>query len=70
MFVIGGSPFVLFSFLLLLSPLARIRLGGSNALGALQAAAITAGLSFSVVWMVMCVSLFLEPRKEHRMHNY
>lgn len=44
--------------------------GGDDALGALQAAAITVGLPFTVVLMVMCVSLFLGLRKEHRMHDY
>lgn len=33
--------------------------GGENALGALQAAAITAGLPFTIVLLFMCVSLFM-----------
>ncbi|MDP2562647.1 BCCT family transporter [Psychrobium sp. 1_MG-2023] len=40
--------------------------GGADALGALQAAAITVGLPFTVILIVMCVSLFLGLRKEHR----
>jgi BCCT family betaine/carnitine transporter len=33
--------------------------GGADALGALQAAAITVGLPFTLVLIVMCVSLYL-----------
>jgi len=38
--------------------------GGADALGALQAAAITVGLPFTVVLMVMCVSLHMGMRHE------
>lgn len=38
--------------------------GGSDALGALQAASITAGLPFIIVLLVMCVSLYLGLRHE------
>ncbi|MBX2796585.1 MAG: BCCT family transporter [Myxococcales bacterium] len=38
--------------------------GGDDALGALQTAAIVVGLPFSVVLLVMCVSLFLGLRHE------
>ncbi|MBO6784155.1 MAG: BCCT family transporter [Alphaproteobacteria bacterium] len=38
--------------------------GGADALGALQAAAITVGLPFTVVLIVMCVSLYLGLRHE------
>ena len=40
--------------------------GGKDALGALQAAAIVVGLPFSVVLMVMCVSLYMGLRHEER----
>ena len=33
--------------------------GGTDALGALQAAAITVGLPFTVILLVMCLGLFL-----------
>ncbi|MCO7223261.1 BCCT family transporter [Pleionea sp. CnH1-48] len=39
--------------------------GGADALGALQAAAITVGLPFTVVLIVMCWSLYLGLRKEY-----
>ena len=40
--------------------------GGADALGALQAAAITVGLPFSVVLMAMCVSLYMGLRHERK----
>ena len=40
--------------------------GGGDALGALQAAAITVGLPFTVVLLVMCLSLYLGLRHEQR----
>lgn len=40
--------------------------GGADALGALQAAAITVGLPFTVVLLLMCVSLFIGLRKEYQ----
>ncbi|MBT3400447.1 MAG: BCCT family transporter, partial [Rhodospirillaceae bacterium] len=40
--------------------------GGSDALGALQAAAITVGLPFTLVLIAMCVSLYLGLRHELR----
>jgi len=40
--------------------------GGADALGALQAAAITVGLPFTVVLVVMCISLFLGLTKEYK----
>jgi BCCT family betaine/carnitine transporter len=39
--------------------------GGDDALGALQAAAITVGLPFTVLLLLMCIGLFLDLRKEH-----
>ena len=41
--------------------------GGADALGALQAAAITVGLPFTIVLIIMCFSLFLGLRKEYKM---
>ena len=38
--------------------------GGSDALGALQAASITAGLPFIIVLLIMCVSLYMGLRHE------
>ncbi|WP_223670719.1 BCCT family transporter [Kangiella shandongensis] len=43
--------------------------GGEQALGALQAAAITVGLPFSLVLLLMCVSLFLGLRAAYNL-NY
>ena len=43
--------------------------GGANALGALQSAAVTVGLPFSVVLLLMCVSLFLGLRSAYNL-NY
>lgn len=40
--------------------------GGADALGALQAAAISVGLPFTIVLLLMCVSLFIGLTKEHR----
>lgn len=40
--------------------------GGADALGALQAAAITVGFPFTIVLLVMCVSLFIGLRKEYK----
>jgi BCCT family betaine/carnitine transporter len=40
--------------------------GGSQALGALQAAAITVGLPFTFVLLALCVSLFMGLRHEHK----
>ena len=40
--------------------------GGGDALGALQAAAISVGLPFTVVLLVMCLSLYLGLRHEQR----
>ncbi|MGB0632148.1 MAG: BCCT family transporter [Alphaproteobacteria bacterium] len=40
--------------------------GGADALGALQAAAITVGLPFSVVLLLMCVALYLGLRHEQK----
>jgi len=42
--------------------------GGADALGALQAAAITVGLPFTIVLIIMCLSLILGLRKEYKMH--
>jgi len=42
--------------------------GGADALGALQAAAITVGLPFTIVLIIMCLSLSLGLRKEYKMH--
>jgi len=39
--------------------------GGTDALGALQAAAITVGLPFTLVLLVMAVSLWMGLRHEH-----
>ncbi|WP_018624868.1 BCCT family transporter [Kangiella aquimarina] len=43
--------------------------GGKQALGALQAAAITVGLPFSIVLLLMCVSLFIGLRAAYNL-NY
>jgi len=40
--------------------------GGADALGALQAAAITVGLPFTLVLLAMCVALYMELRHEQR----
>ncbi len=40
--------------------------GGANALGALQAAAITVGLPFTLVLLAMCVALFMGLRHEQK----
>ncbi|MDX1737470.1 MAG: BCCT family transporter [Alphaproteobacteria bacterium] len=40
--------------------------GGSDALGALQAAAITVGLPFTVILLLMCVCLYLGLRHEQK----
>jgi BCCT family betaine/carnitine transporter len=40
--------------------------GGKDALGALQAAAITVGLPFTILLLVMCVGLLLGLIKEHK----
>ena len=40
--------------------------GGADALGALQAAAITVGLPFTLVLLAMCVALFMGLRHEQR----
>ncbi len=40
--------------------------GGKNALAALQAAAITVGLPFTIVLLVMCVSLYMGLSAEHK----
>ncbi|GAB6052959.1 BCCT family transporter [Magnetospira thiophila] len=40
--------------------------GGADALGALQAAAITVGLPFTLVLLAMCVSLYMGLRHEQR----
>lgn len=40
--------------------------GGADALGALQAAAITVGLPFTLVLILMCFGLFLGLRKEYK----
>lgn len=40
--------------------------GGADALGALQAAAITVGLPFTLVLIVMCLSLYLGLRREYK----
>ena len=40
--------------------------GGKDALGALQAAAITVGLPFTVLLIIMCLGLFLGLRKEYK----
>jgi len=42
--------------------------GGADALGALQAAAITVGLPFTIVLIIMCFSLIIGLRKEYKMH--
>ncbi|PID54836.1 MAG: glycine/betaine ABC transporter [Gammaproteobacteria bacterium] len=39
--------------------------GGDDALGALQAAAVTVGLPFALVLVLMCVSLFMGLRREY-----
>jgi BCCT family betaine/carnitine transporter len=41
--------------------------GGSDALGALQAAAITVGLPFTLVLLIMCISLFMGLLASHRL---
>ena len=41
--------------------------GGADALGALQAAAVTVGLPFTVVLIFMCLSLFIGLNKEYKM---
>jgi len=43
--------------------------GGKDALGALQAAAITVGLPFTILLVVMCLGLFLGLRKEYKKLN-
>lgn len=43
--------------------------GGKDALGALQAAAITVGLPFTILLVVMCLGLFLGLRKEYKKFN-
>lgn len=43
--------------------------GGAKALGALQAAAITVGLPFTIVLLLMCVSLFMGLRSAYNL-NY
>ncbi|MBV34239.1 MAG: glycine/betaine ABC transporter [Rickettsiales bacterium] len=43
--------------------------GGKEALGALQAAAVTVGLPFTVILLLMCVSLFLGLRSAYNL-NY
>lgn len=40
--------------------------GGVDALGALQAAAITVGLPFTIILLVMCISLYMGLREEHK----
>ena len=40
--------------------------GGASALGALQAAAITVGLPFTLVLLAMCVTLYMGLRHERR----
>jgi BCCT family betaine/carnitine transporter len=40
--------------------------GGADALGALQAAAITVGLPFTLVLLAMCVALYMGLRHEMR----
>jgi len=40
--------------------------GGKDALGALQAAAITVGLPFTLLLLIMCLGLFLGLMKEHQ----
>lgn len=42
--------------------------GGDDALGALQAAAITVGLPFAIVLLLMCVSLSMGLLRERRQH--
>lgn len=42
--------------------------GGKDALGALQAAAITVGLPFTILLIVMCLGLFLGLKREYRKH--
>ncbi|MGB8713235.1 MAG: BCCT family transporter, partial [Onishia taeanensis] len=40
--------------------------GGDKALGALQAGAVTTGLPFTLILLVMCVGLVKSLREEHR----
>jgi BCCT family betaine/carnitine transporter len=40
--------------------------GGADALGALQAAAVTVGLPFTVILIFMCLSLFLGLNREYK----
>jgi BCCT family betaine/carnitine transporter len=40
--------------------------GGGDALGALQAAAITVGLPFTLVLLAMCIALYMGLRHEQR----
>ncbi len=40
--------------------------GGKDALGALQAAAITVGLPFTILLIIMCFGLFLGLRREYK----
>ncbi|NVK21281.1 MAG: BCCT family transporter [Kangiellaceae bacterium] len=42
--------------------------GGADALGALQAAAITVGLPFTIVLIIMCLSLYLGLSRERKAH--
>jgi betaine/carnitine transporter, BCCT family len=42
--------------------------GGGDALGALQAAAITVGLPFTLVLLAMCISLYMGLHSEKDMH--
>jgi len=43
--------------------------GGEDALTALQAAAIITGLPFTIVLLLMCVSLYMGLSQERRLHN-
>ncbi len=40
--------------------------GGADALGAIQATAVTVGLPFTAIMLVMCISLFLGLKHEHK----
>ena len=40
--------------------------GGADALGALQAAAITVGLPFTLVLLAMCITLYMGLKHEER----
>lgn len=80
LFMLAANIIVVFYLALLVLPVGRLRIdgddaepeftllygGGKDALGVLRAAAITVGLPFVVVLLVMCVSLYMGLHLEHR----